>query len=201
MGAAIGPAASRGLLGWKVWVRTLHLWASLFGLSLLLFFAATGFVLNHGEWFGLEKTVVDEREGPIAARLEPLDELALVEELRASLGVQGRLIELRAEEEEIGLRFSRPGEDTDVTVTRADGTARVRRERGHLLDLLTDLHKGERGGAPGGLLVDAAALLLATISLTGLALWLAMPKRRRAGLIAIGLSAVLLAALLAAIAG
>ena len=190
-------ASGRGLLGWKVWVRTLHLWASLFGLVLLLFFGATGFVLNHADWFGLGQTRVEELEGRVSAPLSPLDDLALVEELRARFAVQGGLVELREDEAEIALRFSRPGEDTDVLVERrgpqgpAGGAVRITRERGRLRDLLTDLHKGERSGLAGALLVDAAALLLVTISLSGLALWWAMPRRRRAGLIALGLALLL----------
>lgn len=173
---------------WPQVVRTVHLWASLFGLTLLLFFALTGFVLHHADWFGLGKTVTDEVEGTLEARLDPLDDLALVEELRARFGVAGALRELRADPDEVTLRFVRPGEDTDVTVTVATRGVRVSRERGRLHDALTDLHKGERSGAAGALLVDAASLLLLVVSVTGLALWLAMPKRRKAGLIAIGLS-------------
>lgn len=200
--AALGAAADgRGFLGWKVWVRTVHLYASLFGLCLLLFFGATGFVLNHEAWFGLGKPTVQERAGQVAARLEPLDDLALVEELRARFQVQGGLVELRAEEAEVALRFSRPGEDTDVVVQRPGGAVTITCERGRLLDLLTDLHKGERSGTVGGLFVDAAALLLLTISLTGLALWLAMPRRRRAGLIALGLALALVGWALLAILG
>lgn len=180
----MSDAPGRGLLGWKVWVRTLHLYASLLGLVLLLFFALTGFVLNHGEWFGVGEKTVDERSGRVTARLDPLDDLALVEELRARFDVRGGLVELRADEGEVALRFSRPGEDTDVVVQR-DGAVQLVCERGRLADLLTDLHKGERGGTAGGLLVDAAAALLLTISLSGLALWWAMPRRRRAGLIAL----------------
>lgn len=193
MTAAAPPAPGRGWLGWRVWVRTLHLYASLAGLGLLLFFAATGFALNHGDWFGLGKKQVDERAGQVRAALEPLDEQALLAELRATHGVQGGLVELRAEGAEVSLRFARPGEDTDVVVERATGALRITREQGRTLDLLTDLHKGERGGTLGGLLVDATAVLLLVISLTGLALWLSMPRRRRSGLAAIVLSLALAA--------
>lgn len=193
------PTSGRGVLGWKVWVRTLHLWTSLFGLVLLLFFGATGFMLNHADAFGLGQTRSEELEGQVQASLTPLDDLALVEELRAQFAIQGGLVELHDDEAEISLRFSRPGEDTDVIVARPDGAVRITRERGRVRDLLTDLHKGERGGGLGRLLVDAAALLLLTISISGLAMWWAMPRRRKAGVIAFGLAIVLLGAVLAAL--
>lgn len=186
-------APGRGLLGWRVWVRTLHLYASLAGLGLLLFFALTGFALNHGDRLGLGKKQVDERAGRLEAALDPLDEQALLAELRAAHGVQGGLVELRAEGAKVTLRFARPGEDTDVVVERPGGALRITREQGRVLDVLTDLHKGERGGTLGGLLVDATAILLLVISLTGLALWLSLPRRRRAGLVAIVLSLALAA--------
>lgn len=198
MSGVAGGGAGRGFLGWKVWVRTVHLYASLVGLVLLLFFGLTGFVLNHGDWFGVGEKTTDERTGQVTARLDPLDDLALVEELRARFDVRGGLVELHADEAEVTLRFSRPGEDTDVVVQR-DGAVQLTCERGRLVDLLTDLHKGERGGAAGGLVVDAAALLLLTISLTGLALWWAMPRRRRAGLIALGVALALVGGVVATI--
>ena len=40
---------------WKRWTRTVHIYASLLGLLLLLFFGSTGFVLNHEEWFALAR--------------------------------------------------------------------------------------------------------------------------------------------------
>ena len=90
--------------------------------------------------------------------------------------------------EELRLRFSRPGEDTDVVIQRHDGAVRVDRERSGLLAAFTDIHRGKRSGTLGKLLVDATAILLISISLSGFVLWLTLPKRRRLGLAALVLT-------------
>lgn len=184
---------------WPQWVRTLHLYTSLGGLVLMLFFGATGFLMHHEAWFGLGQTVTREQAGAVTARLDPLDDLALVEELRRTFHIEGALVDLKADPDVYSLRFSSPGQDTDVWVTRPSGEVKVSTERGRLQDVLADLHKGNRVSGAGALLVDAGAVLLVTISATGLLLWVAMPKRRKAGLVALGLSLVGLVALGAAI--
>ena len=175
---------------WPQWIRTVHLYSSLVGLVLMLFFGATGFVMHHEEWFGLGRTVTSEQTGAVTARLEPLDDLALVEELRRTFHIEGGLVRLDTDPDAYSLRFSSPGQDTDVWVTRPSGEVKVETERGRLQDVLADLHKGNRVNGAGALLVDAGALLLVTISVTGLLLWVAMPKRRKAGLVALAASLV-----------
>jgi hypothetical protein len=44
--------------------RTVHLYATLFGLVLILFFAVTGFMLNHIEWFEVEQVRTVSRPLP-----------------------------------------------------------------------------------------------------------------------------------------
>lgn len=177
---------------WRIWVRTLHIYASLVGLALALFFGATGFVLNHEDWF-LAKAEPVVSEGRLSEGvLQGLEPLAVVEALRAEQGVAGALSSYEEDSEELRLRFSRPGEDTDVVISRADGSLRIERERGGLAAALTDLHKGKRSGALGKLLVDATSILLISISLSGFVLWLTLPKRRRLGLFALLLTCGLL---------
>ena len=47
------------------WAHTIHVYATLFGFTLLLFFAVTGFLLNHEDWFGLDKPRENHSEGKL----------------------------------------------------------------------------------------------------------------------------------------
>ncbi|MGE0709640.1 MAG: PepSY-associated TM helix domain-containing protein [Planctomycetota bacterium] len=189
--AASGPRPRQGR--WKPLVRTVHIYASLLGLVLTLFFGATGFVLNNEDLFGLGTPIRRSTTGRLPAEvLKQLDPLSVVETVREDYAINGALVTWEPDEVELRLRFSRPGEDTDVVIQRRDGALTVDRELGGLLVALGDLHRGKRSGSLGKLVVDATAILLITISLTGFVLWLTLPKRRKAGLAALALTAGLL---------
>ena len=49
----------------KKWSRTLHIYLSMLGLLGILFFAATGLMLNHAESFGLHQPRTRRVEGVI----------------------------------------------------------------------------------------------------------------------------------------
>lgn len=170
---------------WKVWTRTLHIYASLLGLVLTTFFGVTGFVLNHEAWFAQE-TVRRLATGQLPAEVvKELEPLAVVEAVRAEFGLSGGLSAYEVDPEELRLRFERPGEVSDVVVARPGGALELSQEREGTWAALTDLHTGKRSGTLGRRLIDATAILLLTISLSGFVLWLTLPKRRRAGLAAL----------------
>jgi hypothetical protein len=167
-------------------LRSVHIYASLLGFVLALFFGVTGFMLNHDEWFELEATRDVRAEGSLpTAALDPLDRLAVVEYLRAEHGVRGGLSSFEVDPGELRLRFARPGDETDVMIDRRDGAIRLERELSGLAATLTELHKGDRSGSLGGLLIDLAAILLVLISLSGFLLWISLPKRRKLGIAAL----------------
>lgn len=179
---------------WKRWTRTVHIYASLLGLLLLLFFGLTGFVLNHEEWFALARASEQDQATLPAELFAAPQPLALVEAVRARFGVRGALSVYEPEGHELRLRFERPGEETEVTLDLREGRAELYRQRGGLLAVLTDFHTGKTSGGAGSLLIDAAALLLILISLSGLLLWVTLPKRRALGalslLVALGAVAI-----------
>lgn len=170
---------------WKVWTRTIHIYASLLGLVLTSFFGVTGFVLNHEEWFAAETVQrTAEAELPDAVRVE-LEPLQVVEAVRAEFSLSGRLSAYEVDPAELRLRFERPGEISDVLIVLPSGHVELDQERYGAWSALTDLHTGERSGDLGRRLIDATAILLLTISISGFVLWLTLPKRRRAGLAAL----------------
>ncbi|MBK7594485.1 MAG: PepSY-associated TM helix domain-containing protein [Gemmatimonadetes bacterium] len=52
---------------------------------------------------------------------------------------------------------------------------------------MDDLHRGKDSGTAWSWLIDLSAILLLLGALTGITLWIALPKRRTLGLIALGL--------------
>jgi hypothetical protein len=174
------------------WTRTLHIYLSVFALVALFFFAATGFLLNHLEWFVPQKPMESTAKHELPPELfaEPLNELRIVERLRAHCGVVG-LVDgekpLDTDAETIRVSFKSPGRVMDVVITRETGQVEVKTSWSGVVARLTDLHKGHsgNGGVVWGLVVDGISILLLLISLTGFLLWLSLRRRLLVGLLAL----------------
>ena len=103
------------------WSRWLHIYTSMFGLAVALFFAATGITLNHPDWFG-ETEVSRATEGqlelswvryqkPVSTKDEddpqPVDDLAgvarleVVEFLRNNHHLRGSLGQFSGDDREL----------------------------------------------------------------------------------------------------
>jgi hypothetical protein len=166
--------------------RTLHIYLTMLVCLLLLFFGTTGFMLNHADWFSLETIRNETREGTVPrAALAPLDKLAVVEYLRAELGAVGAVDSFEADAESIRIVFKRPGTRVEANVKAADGHVEIASERRGTAALLTDLHKGASAGGGWKWVIDGTAVLLVLGSLTGLILWISLPRRRALGIVAL----------------
>lgn len=153
--------------------RTVHLYTTLFGLALILFFAVTGFMLNHIEWFEAEHVRTVSRPLPTdrfaGGKLpEPDDQgeasgrdtLAVVEALRKEFGLTGEFTSLAFASEApedgngddrkvIKVEFKRPGEVTEAKIDRESGVATVTSRYQGWMAVMTDLHRGNRGNRTG----------------------------------------------------
>ena len=132
------------------WTRTLHIYLTLLALLLLLFFAVTGFMLNHADWFSLEEVQTRTKEGhlPTAVLSDPPDKLAVVERLRADFGVAGLVDSFEIEEDELRVVFTGPGQRTEATIERAEGLTKVVSES-HGLMAPSDRPAPRQGERPG----------------------------------------------------
>ncbi len=179
--------AHRALLKWA---RHLHVYLTMFGLLLLLFFAVSGFMLNHEEdLFGVDAPFTQTIEAKLPMELvgdrgkEP-DKLAVVEALRRELGVRG-LVDMKSieiEEGHIRMEFKAPSRLEMVSINREDGATTVNRESRGFANLLMDLHRGKSSGFWWSLLIDAVCVMLVVISATGLILWSSLRGRAKHGL-------------------
>lgn len=173
------------------WTRTLHIYLTLVALLLLLFFAATGFILNHEDWFGLGEPQAHTAQGTIPTDiLRQPDKLLVVERLRSEFGASGALDSFNADDETLDVVFKSPGRKFEATIDRSDGRTEIVSESWGLAGRLSDLHKGKAAGSAWKLIIDATCVFLIAISLTGLTLWASLRRRRRKGLIALAVGVV-----------
>jgi len=165
--------------------RTAHVYLTLFGLVLILFFAVTGFMLNHEDWFGMTDPRTWRKEGVVpTAALNPVDRLAVVEALRKDFGAVGVVHAFKETDDAVEVEFIRPGVRVLAEVRR-DGHAAVEFEARGWAGVMTDLHKGKNAGRAWGVLIDAVCVLLLVIAATGLVLWSSLKARGKWGALAV----------------
>lgn len=176
------PQGSRVL---PQWVRWLHIYGSMLGLCATLLFAVTGLTLNHAEWFESGEPVARTLTGTLPAPLlaGTVDKLVVAETLRATHGLRGMVTTFEVDDEQCTVIWKGPAYSADATIERADGNYRLEESRRPLMALLDDLHKGRDCGPVWSFVVDASAVVLAFLSLTGLWLLFYLKKKRRSGLV------------------
>lgn len=182
-------------------IREAHIYLSMFALLVVGLFAATGFMLNHGEWFGVDDhgeqvvsfTVADDLP------LDPADPTALAAAMHERYGVAGAMTAFENDGQELRLVFERPGRRDDVSIRLDDRSAERVTERAGLAGLLADLHTGKAAPRAWRLAMDAAAVCLLLVSVTGLVLsFKIIARRRRIGLIALACGSAVCVAVAAA---
>lgn len=172
------------------WARMLHVYLTLFGFALLLFFAVTGFMLNHENWFIPSEPYRTSAEGVIPQRLlDPVEKLAVVELLRKEYGARGELITFEEESEEFRVIFKAPGRLVEAVIQREDGRVEVMTETNGIVGLLLDLHRGKDSGLVWAVVIDGTSVLFVLVSVTGLVLWSSLKSRARYGLVVLALGA------------
>ena len=152
--------------------------------AILLFFAATGFTLNHQDWFTRQQKTVQSL-GALDARWVNgnVNRLQVVEFLRRKEGLHGALDDFRIEDSQCSVSFKGPGYEADVVIDRAVGSYEITETRAGLAAILNDLHKGRGTGRVWSKVIDVSAGLMTAVSLTGLMLLFYLHKRRLFGLL------------------
>jgi hypothetical protein len=174
--------------------RWLHIYLSMASFAILLFFAVTGLTLNHAERFGAQPRVTQIKGKVeinwVKAEDAAVDKLAIVEHLRQAHGVKGALSDFRLDESEAAISFKGPGYAADAFINRETGEYELTETRSGLVAALNDLHKGRDAGREWSWLIDASAVLMTLVSLTGLVLIWFVKRRRLSGLMLAGVCGV-----------
>lgn len=188
--------AEPGSPAWKrkaaQWTRWLHIYLSMVSFVILFFFAVTGLTLNHQQWFAKQQKTV-QYKGQIDQnwlRGTPA-KFEIVEYLRSHHRISGGVNEFRVEDGQASVSFKGPGYEANVFIDRETGRYDITETRMGTAAVLNDLHKGRDSGKGWSWLIDASAVFMTFVSLSGIVLLLFLQKRRFSGLIAGTVGAVL----------
>jgi hypothetical protein len=165
--------------------RWLHIYLSMASFGILFFFAATGYTLNHQDWFTNQQRTTQSkgRLDPRWTQSDNVDKLQIVEYLRAHDHIHGALDDFRIDPGRAAVSFKGPAYEADVTIDRQTGAYDINETNAGLIALVNDLHKGRDAGPVWAKIIDVSALLMALVSLTGLILLFYLHKRRMPGMI------------------
>jgi hypothetical protein len=181
------------------WARTVHLYLTLSALGLLIFFAVTGFMLNHEDWFNTSEPIETQHTATLPIELFSVDKkFEIVEWLRkeqhavgeasfepdAETDEGGKIVELR----EIRVQFKRPGMQVECIIHGRDddehkrGDVSITRKTWGLAGLMLDLHRGKDTSRPWKLIIDLVAIVYLVIGVTGIIMWWSLKSRGKYGL-------------------
>lgn len=168
--------------------RWLHIYLSMFCFVIVLFFSVTGLTLNHAGWFdGKEVEKKVDGKVPVAwvavADTSQIKKLEIVELLRKSYGIKGYVSDFLIQDNECSVSFKGPGYSADAFIDRKDGKFQLTEIKLGLAAVLNDLHKGRDSGAAWSWLIDASAIFLTLVSLSGLVMLLFLKKKRLSGIV------------------
>ena len=174
------------------WARWLHIYLSMASFAILLFFAVTGLTLNHQDWFAKQQRTVSYKGSLDRSWLsKEVAKLEVAEALRRAHGIKAALTDFRIDDTQLAVNFKGPGYTADTFIDRDTGAYEVTETRMGWGAVINDLHKGRDSGHAWSVLIDASAVLMTLVALTGLALIFFLAKWRRTGLIALAVGALL----------
>lgn len=198
---AVRRPKTRGKL-WRdgqKWTRLTHVYVSMVALLVVLFFSATGLTLNHPEWtFGVDPVTSTYDgslpDGSIADDGIPAY-LVISDYLRDLYDITGQVSDYGTTGNQGYISYAGPGYSADVFFDSDTGEYQVTVVQQGLIGVLNDLHKGRDTVSSWSWLIDASAILLIVVSLTGLGLQLFLSKRRRLALTLAGAGTLITTAL------
>lgn len=174
------------------WARKLHTWLSMVSLVLVLFFGATGFLLNHPDWTFGQQPATTTATGTLPSSVDADDVAAVSSWLRDQGQLLGELQSSTTSGTSLMAGASGPGVSSQLSVDTSTGEYTATVTRSGVVAFVSDLHRGNAVGTAWGWVIDATAIVLVLIALTGLAIGLLNRSRhwaRDMGLAAAGLAA------------
>lgn len=162
-------------------------------LLIVLFFAVTGLLANNPSWtFGQQPQVTSVGgQLPQGAVVDGVPNYLVISEyLRANQGASGQISDYGLSGDSGRISYGAPGYTATASFSLSQGTFVLQTTRSGLAALLTDLHKGTNAALPWKLAIDAAAILLGVVAVTGLVMQLMMAKKRTTAMVLIGVGVV-----------
>ena len=163
--------------------RMLHGYLSAAAFLMLMFFAASGLLLNHPNWLGAERQdaepviVALDSDALAAAQISAAPEQAMEALVRASARVRGKLKDASISESDAMLRVAGVKGGTDVFIDFELGEAEVEVSKANLTSIIHDLHRGKDAGKVWKFMIDITAILILAMSVIGLVLFFSLRFR------------------------
>lgn len=195
---------SRHALPLRTWNRRLHFYLGLYFLLFIWLFSISGLLLNHSSWISAiswERRVESTFERVITA--PPVGEdVAVARDLMAQLDIVGEInsIDRQAEDGRLRMQVVRPGQVFNIDASPQGGVATVDQIDLNTWGVLDALHKftgvsitdptRERDWVMTriwSIAMDALAIGLIVLVLSGLYLWFRLPTKRTPGLLFLSL--------------
>jgi uncharacterized protein len=169
--------------------RWLHIYLSMFSFVIVLFFSVTGITLNHLEWFDESVEKENKINGAIpadwvnAADTVKIKKLEIVEFLRKQYTIKGYVSDFLIQEDQCLVSFRGPGYSADAFINRQDGAMQLTELKLGAIAIMNDLHKGRDSGNTWKWVIDASAVFLILVSLSGLVMLFFLKKKRVNGVL------------------
>ncbi|MDB5459811.1 MAG: hypothetical protein JWO72_1552 [Caulobacteraceae bacterium] len=180
--------------------RMLHAYLSAFAFLALIFFSATGILLNHPEWF--DRYQPAERSATVtlspaelaAAKASPDQARALAQIIARKTPLIGAYASGDLQGREALLRLEGPKGSSDIDVDLASGRSDVKTAQANLTAFIQDLHRGKNSGSAWRFVIDSAGYVVLALSLSGYVLFFSLRFRLKTSLVLTGVSLLALAA-------
>jgi hypothetical protein len=176
--------------------RWLHIYLSMASFVIVLFFAVTGLTLNHAEWFD-GKEQIKKFTGKVQLKwvkvkdTAAIAKLEIVELLKHTHHIKGEVSDFIIDENQCSVSFKGPGYSADAFINRNNGEYKLTETSLGLVAVINDLHKGRDTGKKWSYLIDAAAIFMSVLSLTGIVMICFMKKKRFGGFLLLAIGALL----------
>lgn len=188
----------------RTWNRRFHVFSGLYFLLFLWLFAISGLLLNHSDWSLAEfwpqrEESSADRQVNVPASLS--GDVAIAEFLMTALALEGELNRVeRRESGEFRFQVSRPGRNVLIEADLGTGNVNVMVTDVNAAGVLDALHHftGVRADDPAetrdwiltrlrSLAMDALAVGMAVLVVSGVYMWWRRRSRRLMGIVAFGL--------------
>ncbi len=174
--------------------RLWHGYLSAFAFGALLFFSATGLVLNHPNWFAAN----EPRSPPVmlALTLPQQQELRdsrapaqmLTKMVAARTTLYGEYQDGETDMDRIFVRLRGARGSSDISADIRAGSIVVTSERATTMGVLDALHQGQQAGGAWRNLIDVVAVTFIVMSLVGYVIFFSMSARLTTALLITGVS-------------
>jgi len=177
--------------------RYVHGWLSALAFLVLMFFAGTGLLLNHPEWFDgkvVEQTQTFPLPTPLAQQIAATENPSelIVQHVRQQYALIGRYQSSEVMDGEVMIRLESPAGSTDVWVNTIDQQIEITQKPATVAGMLNDLHRGKNVSAAWRWLIDISAVIIMLLSVAGFVLFLTIKSRLLTHLALTAISIVLL---------